>query len=185
MTLIVGLGLLSASVLNVFGEEGSFSQKGLGFTAGALSGIGLAYRQHFQNRWGFQIGGGAWGDQGGFEYHTGLEALRTFDRTKITRFYGQGGVGVEGSREGYEGFWYDTTHIPQYYSTQWNSTVLYLGIGIGMEIGEPIKGIGAALEFPFLYKREWFQSWENEKLVDKGSGWEVIPIPSASVVYYF
>jgi len=192
MNLMLGLGVFFVSGQNVFSEEGVFSQKGLGFTAGALSGIGLAYRQHFQNRWGFQIGGGAWGDHDGFEYHTGLEALRTIERTNLTRFYGLGGVGLEGSREGYEGYWSDTTNVPHYYSSRRNSTVLYLGTGIGIEFTEPKKGISLAVELPYIYMRESSRSWywEDGQEVDMSPwdtwrDWKIVPIPSVNLLYYF
>ena len=51
------------------GENGNLAKKGLGLTAGSISGIGIAYRQHSNNHMGAQIGGGFWVDDDDWHFN--------------------------------------------------------------------------------------------------------------------
>lgn len=42
-------------------EEGVIAQKGIGLTAGPISGVGIAYRQYFEDHLGHHFGGGILG----------------------------------------------------------------------------------------------------------------------------
>ncbi|MCH7761026.1 hypothetical protein IIA15_06460 [candidate division TA06 bacterium] len=188
MGLMLCLGFLLVPLQNIYGEEGILSQKGLGLTAGALSGIGLAYRQHFENRWGFQIGGGIWGNNRDLDFNMGLVALRTFDRSKSSRFYGMGGVAYHGSREKHQTIVYEFVDSTYTYLTTQNFlnhlNTLFLGVGIGMEIGQPVKGISGSFELPFVFQREFNKFWRDDE-ISTWSDWKIVPIPSVNLIYYF
>jgi hypothetical protein len=150
-------------------EEGVLAQKGLGLTAGGISGIGIAYRRHYENRWGFQLGGGFWGEfEDYFTINSGLEFLRTIGRTKNSRLYGVGGFSLHRTWEKYRSLWRGNAGtMDEVYFT------FLTGLGIGIEVGEQDQGFSGSLELPFtLILRE----------DDVNS---ISPIPGISLTYYF
>jgi len=165
-------------------ESKSDSSGGMGFAAGALSGLGIAYRRHFANKWGIQVAGIAFGDSNRLMGDLGVNVMRTLSRTQRVRFYVLMGVsafytgsdtvttpswGTPGCNET------DPTCTPT--GSQWtNDVLLNFGAGIGIEV-ELTKNLGLALELPI----DVMLNFGNNQPVFNG----VYPIPSAALIYYF
>ncbi len=160
------------------------SGNGLGFAAGALAGVGIAYRRHFANKWGIQIAGIAFGDASNLSGSLGVNMIRTLSRSQRVRFYALAGVSTF-----YSGFqasetapWgsaecNETNPTCPVISTDWqNNVLLNFGAGIGMEI-ELTRNLGLALELPITVM---LNLGNREPLLNG-----VYPIPSASLIYYF
>jgi hypothetical protein len=158
------------------------SGNGLGFTAGLLSGVGIAYRRHFASRWGVQVGGVAFGDKSNLFLSVGVNVMRTLSLTQRIRFYAVFGASTFYS--GSEGYTYRTdcgiSTDPKAcdpVDTGWqNSASLNFGAGIGMEF-LLAKNLGLALELPITMMLDI-----NDQGVEFG---RVYPIPTGSLVYYF
>ncbi len=163
----------------VQGEQGvSYeSPHGLGFSAGMTTGIGFAYRKHFENRYGVHIGlmglGSRDESQSTYWGNVGGQLMYTFHRVekKFFRFYGLAGGSVI--------FWGNNYYYPNRpdYSPnperRWDhSRLIILGAGIGMEF-TIVQRIGFSLELPL------------STVIDEGGGFAVQPIPNASLVYFF
>lgn len=148
---------------------------GFGFVAGLASGLGIGYREHFANKWGLQIAGGAvgWSDWVGADL--GIQAMRTLSKVHITRFYLLGALSA----------FYHTnkqhSDPPQFEAKDsgmiWKHTLLVnIGAGVGMEFHFS-KNIGLALEVPLSLTIDFGSN---------GTKFEGIwPIPSAALIYYF
>lgn len=161
------------------------SNSGLGFTAGAVTGVGFAYRRHLANKWGYQIGGILWGSSNNVHANLGATVFKTLHQSKWGRF-----MVISGASTFYNGNneidWdqcdYDVPDSvweenPSYdpcsgVEASWNnSTTINLGIGIGMEF--PLgKNIGLVFELPLT-------------LMLRNDGFGIYPIPSLSLIYYF
>lgn len=161
------------------------SGNGLGFTAGLLSGVGLAYRRHFANKWGVQVGGIAFGDKSSLLLSLGVNVMRTLSMTQKIRFYAVFGASTFYS--GSQGYDYAAVPVDCYSSadpkacdpreTGWqNSASLNFGAGIGMEF-MLAKNLGLALELPVTVMLDI----TDTSLVFG----RVYPIPTGSLVYYF
>ena len=162
------------------------SGSGLGFAAGALAGLGIAYRRHFANKWGIQIAGIAFGDANSLKGDLGVNLLRTLSKTQRVRFYVLAGVSAFYTG----GTGYETAPVPPTCLTgaepecltsstrsEWtNEVLLNFGAGIGIEI-ELTKNLGLALELPLTVM---LNLGGNEPVFNG-----VYPIPSASLIYYF
>ncbi len=157
------------------------SGNGLGFGAGALSGVGIAYRRHFASKWGVQVAGIAFGDASSLLANLGVNLMRTLSRTQKVRFYALAGVSTFYS--GSEGYSYPVCDPSVSYdscapvSTGWqNSGSLNFGAGIGMEF-ELTKSLGLAVELPVTVMLDF-----GREGLEFG---RVYPIPSAALIYYF
>jgi hypothetical protein len=161
------------------------SGNGLGFTAGLLSGVGLAYRRHFASKWGVQVGGIAFGDKSNLMLSLGVNVMRTLSMTQKIRFYAVFGASTFYS--GTQGYDYSGVPVDCYSSadpkacapreTGWqNSASLNFGAGIGMEF-MLAKNLGLALELPVTVMLD---------ITDTSLAFgRVYPIPTGSLVYYF
>lgn len=161
------------------------SGNGLGFTAGLLSGVGLAYRRHFASKWGVQVGGIAFGDKSNLMLSLGVNVMRTLSMTQKIRFYAVFGASTFYS--GSQGYDYAAVPVDCHSSadpkacdpreTGWqNSASLNFGAGIGMEF-MLAKNLGLALELPVTVMLD---------ITDTSLAFgRVYPIPTGSLVYYF
>ena len=68
------------------GVTTSGTQQGIGFAAGATTGVGISYRRHLANKYGYQVTGILFGNSDNFFSSTGINILRTLHKTKKTRF---------------------------------------------------------------------------------------------------
>jgi hypothetical protein len=173
--------------------ESKRSGPGIGFAAGALSGLGFTYRQHFPNGMGFNLGGLGWGSPRSAFANIGGTLNRTFARSRYARFYGLVGTmlvyngnttrdplappePVQEVIEGEERPVPEPTREP---SERWVHTFDWLlGAGVGIEF-HFTQNLGLALELPlsiwFNFDRDGFQRDEID----------VVPFPNAALVYYF
>jgi hypothetical protein len=165
---------------------------GLGFAAGATSGVGIGYRHHFGNRLGLQIAGIGFGDSQMVFGNVGANVMYTFARAWLARFYA-----VAGSMAVYNGglVWDDSACIPvrpvderdpaepvdwqtcakESWEHRYTTT---LGAGIGIEF-HFTRNIGLALELPVSV---WLSFDRNGLVLDETRVW---PVPNGSLVYYF
>jgi hypothetical protein len=169
------------------------SGPGIGFAAGAISGLGFTYRQHFGNGWGLNLAGLGWGSSRQAFANIGGTFNRTFARSRFARFYGLAGtmlvyngrvnfrpqepiapipVPVNGEERP------DPVPVREE-SGEWvHEFDLLVGAGTGIEF-HLTRNIGLALELPisvwFNFQRDGFQPDEID----------VVPFPNAALIYYF
>jgi hypothetical protein len=153
---------------------------GLGFAAGATSGIGLAYRHHFENGFGVGVAGIGWGDKNNVFADVGVTGTYTFARAWLVRFYAlagsmgfYNGSNVYGCIPEKPG---DPTCVEE---TRWeNRFVSSTGAGIGMEF-HFTEHIGLALELPISV---WLSFDATGFRADET---RVLPVPNGALTYYF
>jgi hypothetical protein len=168
-------------------EEHVLTQSGLGFAAGATSGLGISYRRHLANKIGYQITGIGWGDETNLFISMGANFMKTLHATKRTRFMAIAGVSTY-YRTNYE-IDYNQCRVlkPEDYEANpyvdpcegiepsWrHGATINLGVGIGMEF-MLTQNVGLALELPIVVMIG----------VGESSGVGIYPIPNASLIYYF
>ena len=161
------------------------SGNGLGFSAGLLSGIGIAYRRHFANKWGVQVAGIAFGDRSSLLGSLGVNLMRTLSMTQKVRFYAV--FGASAFYSGSQGYDYSSIPVDCYSSsdpkaceptsTGWvNAGSLNFGAGLGMEF-TLTRNLGLAVELPVTVMLDI----NNDGLTFG----RVYPIPTGSLIYYF
>jgi hypothetical protein len=162
---------------------------GLGFAGGATSGLGFAYRHHFKNGWGFHTAGIGFGQRDFVFLNLGANGMVTFARAWLVRFYGVfGAMGVYSLDRQYD--WSDCERavaVPengepvdcQEKDLGLKSEFLFIpGAGVGMEF-HFTDHIGFSLELPVSI---WLPFDENGLV---GEGFQILPVPNASLIYYF
>ena len=131
---------------------------GLGFSAGAIAGSGLAYRKtqdsFLGENWGYHLSGIAWGSRTNWFGDFGFEALRTVSRRGNFRFYVPIGASI-------------------YAET--SATSLWLGSGYGIE-WEIKQTLLLSFELPLQLQINAVGGWRIEG---------IYPIPGASIIYLF
>jgi hypothetical protein len=165
---------------------------GLGFTAGLISGLGFAYRKHFENSFGVQVGGIGWGDQNSSFASVGAEVIKTISRTEKIRFYALGGASIfRKNQKDYAD--YSPCYPPisptdprpggppvvdcQPTISDRTTGTLNFGAGLGIEF-TPSKHIGISIELPVTLMLDLEKTNRFKR-----NG--IYPIPSISLVYYF
>jgi len=163
-------------------DDFDYARSGMGFAAGAITGLGISYRRHLANKWGYQFTGIPWASSSGYFLSLGANFMRTLHATKRTRFLAIGGVSsyLRGNHEiDYDECDYNNTVGPngEYVDPcaglepEWRrNNTINIGVGIGMEfsLGE---NIGLAIELPVVLMI--------------GNEFGIYPIPSLSLIYYF
>ncbi|MGK5087620.1 hypothetical protein WDW86_08685 [Bdellovibrionota bacterium FG-2] len=173
-------------------SENTGSGHGLGFAAGVEAGVGIAYRRHFENKWGMQLAGIAFGSSSSVNANFGATILRTLAKTQIVRFYALAGVSAFYSGNNNQTYApcpisYDPYGNPikdpnstcgnEPATSTWNNNwMLNFGMGIGIEF-TIAKTIGLAIELPVTVS---FQTEQGNLKFNY-----VYPIPSAALIYYF
>jgi hypothetical protein len=169
------------------------SGSGFGFAAGLQSGLGMAYRRHFANKWGVQVAGIAWGDSNNIFANLGGSVMWTLSKSQSVRFYALAGASVYYSGQ----YGWDYVSCPEptkpdglengascgSETQSWQSgTSLNFGLGVGMEI-MVAKRLGLALELPLtlMLRTGSSSSCDNGSFCFGG----VYPIPNGSLIYYF
>lgn len=152
--------------------------KGLGITAGYLSGLGFTYRQYFADRFGVKVTGLGFFDQYQSFGNIGLQGMYVFSENDWLRFYGLAGVSnFTFKRRDYS---YPTSpdpsseyvYIPPRGSSNYDMYNSF-GAGIGIELGRQEQGLSFAIELPIV-------------ATFKGTNLNSFyPIPSLSVIYNF
>lgn len=164
---------------------------GMGFTGGATSGIGFAFRKHLPNRFGFHFGGFVLGGKDAedeeWDYqeswlwtNIGGELLYTIHRQRngYFRFYLL--AGSQAILHGESTYW-DTTYYDamsgkiineKSEEAKWNWDNTYIiGTGLGMEF-LILKHVGFAIELPL-------------SIHFYNGGFRMLPIGNGSLVYFF
>ncbi|RZK01668.1 MAG: hypothetical protein EOO43_24110 [Flavobacterium sp.] len=159
-------------------EEVAANYKGLGITAGFLSGLGFSYRQYFADRLGFKATGIAFFDQNQTFGNIGLQGMYVLSENDWLRFYGL--VGVSNFTTRRANYSYnnpsstdsDYVYIPSKGSSNFEA-YNSVGAGIGIELGRLSQGLSFAIELPVVatFRGTSFSS--------------LYPIPSLSVIYNF
>ena len=161
----------------------SGTQQGIGFAAGATTGVGISYRRHLANKFGYQVTGILFGSSTSFFGSAGINVLRTLHKTKKTRFLAIAGVSTFYSADNQIDWEKCRVAKPTDYEdpnfdpcagvdpTWQHDLTVNLGIGIGMEFMVS-ENIGLALELPFV-------------ISVSSEDFSVYPIPNASLIYYF
>ena len=163
-------------------DEVEYARSGMGFAAGAITGLGISYRRHLANKWGYQFTGIPWASSSSYFVSLGANFMKTLHATKRTRFMAIGGVSTY-LRGNYDIDWdrcdYSKPQEPgeDYVDPcagleeQWNrSNTVNIGVGIGMEFSLG-QNIGLAIELPVVLMI--------------GNEFGIYPIPSVSLIYYF
>lgn len=155
---------------------------GVGFTAGLLSGLGFAYRRHFANDYGLQIGGVAWANRTESFFSLGVEAIRTISRSNKVSLYGVAAMSVfrnNGPEFDDSGcsFAPDAIRVPCGVERRKTTGSLNFGAGIGLEF-TPGRHISVSFELPVSLMLDL-----EEQNRFKRNG--IYPIPGASVIYFF
>ena len=163
-------------------DEVDYRRSGMGFAAGAVTGLGISYRRHLANKWGYQFTGIPWASSSSYFVSLGANFMRTLHATKRTRFMAIGGISSY-LRGNYGIDWdscdYSTSSKPdeEYVDPcagveeQWNrNNTINIGVGIGMEFSLG-QNIGLAIELPVVL------------MIGREFG--IYPIPSVSLIYYF
>lgn len=163
-------------------DELDLRRSGMGFAAGAITGLGISYRRHLANKWGYQFTGIPWASSSNYFVSIGANFMRTLHATERTRFMAIGGVSGY-LRGNYDIDWercdYSKPAEPgeEYVDPcagleeQWNrNNTINIGVGIGMEFALG-SNIGLAVELPVVL------------MIGKEFG--IYPIPSVSLIYYF
>jgi hypothetical protein len=162
-------------------RTGDGTRQGVGFTAGLVSGLGFAYRRHFANTLGLQIGGSGWAGRDESFLSLGGEVMRTLSRSDRSRLYLVAGTSIWRNR----GPDYDYSGcIPVVQGpsacvpveTQHTTGSLNVGAGIGLEFAG--SHVGLSLEVPISVMLDLDESHRFER---KG----IYPIPGVSLIYYF
>jgi hypothetical protein len=183
--------LLAASVeldSNTSEKKSYGSDHGVGFSAGLLSGLGIAYRRHFENKIGIQITAAPWGGRDYAVANAGLNFLYTLDKKSFGRFlliagtstyysghrkYNWDACNDPSDRDGYDPY---TPCDPT--TEEWDHMFfLNFGVGIGMELALT-DYLGLSLELPFVLN---LTTQGKNGLNFNG----IYPVPSASLIYYF
>jgi hypothetical protein len=164
------------------GDEVDYRRSGMGFAAGAITGLGISYRRHLANKWGYQFTGIPWASSSSYFVSLGANFMRTLHATKKTRFMAIGGIStyLRGRHEiDWDSCDQDLWQAPgeDYVdpcagvSEQWNNNnTINIGVGIGMEFSLG-QNIGLAIELPVVLMI--------------GDEFAIYPIPSVSLIYYF
>ena len=163
-------------------DEIDYRRTGMGFAAGAITGLGISYRRHLANKWGYQFTGIPFASSSSYFVSLGANFMRTLHATKKTRFMAIGGISTY-LRGNYSIDWdscdYSRPVGPEEeyvdpcagLEEQWNrSNTINIGIGIGMEFSLG-QNIGLAIELPVVLML--------------GNEIGIYPIPSVSLIYYF
>jgi len=163
-------------------DEVTYERSGMGFAAGAITGLGISYRRHLANKWGYQFTGIPWASSSSYFVSLGANFMKTLHATKKTRFMAIGGVSTY-LRGNYSIDWercdYSKPQAPgeDYVDPcagleeQWNrNNTINIGVGIGMEFSLG-QNIGLAIELPVVLML--------------GNEIGIYPIPSVSLIYYF
>jgi hypothetical protein len=157
-------------------KTGDGTRQGVGFTAGLVSGVGFAYRRHFANKFGLQIGGSGWAGRDESFLNLGGEVIRTLSRSDRSRLYLVAGTSIWRYRQPDYG---DTRCVPVAQGTpacpptqQRTTGSANLGAGIGLEFAG--SHVGLSLEVPISLMLDL----EDAHL-------SIYPIPGVSLVYYF
>jgi len=139
------------------------ARSGMGFAAGYTSGVGIAYRKHFDSEWGYQVAGIGYGDKEDIFVNVGLQSLYDLRRTELLHFYLVGGIGWFYGADNLDNVW---TH----------SNYFGIGAGIGIEMLLMEKNLGLSLELPLTVR---FEKADSLEFVG------IYPIPSIALIYYF
>lgn len=172
---------------NCRSEEHVLTQSGLGFAAGATSGLGISYRKHLANKIGYQITGIGWGNDSNLFISMGANFMKTLHATKRTRFMAIAGVSAY-YRTRNEIDWNQCRDVsPEEWEANPNidpcegvepswrhGATINIGVGIGMEF-MLTQNVGLALELPVVVMIG----------MGEASGLGIYPIPNASLIYYF
>lgn len=162
-------------------KAASKARQGVGFTAGLVSGMGFAYRRHFANGFGMQVGGSGWASRDESFVSLGAEAIRTISRSERTRLYWVAGTSMFRNTNPY--YDYDSCYpvmrsapicVPP--ETRRTTGSVNIGAGIGLEFTG--TRIGVSFEVPVSLMLDIEQGHRFER---KG----VYPIPGVSLIYYF
>ena len=172
---------------NCRSEEHVLTQSGLGFAAGATSGLGISYRKHLANKIGYQITGIGWGNDSNLFISMGANFMKTLHATKRTRFMAIAGVSAyyrtsneidwDQCRDVSPEEWEANPNIDpcEGVEASWrHGATINVGVGIGMEF-MLTQNVGLALELPVVVMIG----------IGEASGLGIYPIPNASLIYYF
>jgi hypothetical protein len=143
-----------------------YSRRGIGFTAGATSGVGFAWRDVGKNGWGYSVGGGVWADDFkdlSVRWAAGVQGIKVLHQTDWWRLYALAGI----QSYGYP------TYLPQsptptgplvsppeaptkaeapasvIQPVKVHESILNIGGGLGLEFGGP-PGVTVAFELPVV-----------------------------------
>lgn len=176
------------------GADGSIDRldvprKGLGFAAGAISGIGLSYKQHLPNLFVPQVAFGVLKYENEFDINLGLALQRTFHATDLVRFYGITGLALFWERNEWDEWVYDRMGGGEYIGkSKETDRRINTGIGIGIEV-LLWKRIGLAVdgEYTVIFRSTDFSSPNPDSYYGDQTGdkTEVRFYPQAAAHYYF
>jgi hypothetical protein len=171
--------------------------KGLGISAGAISGVGFSYRQFFYENYGFKTSAVIYMDDNQNFFNVGLQGIKVLSGNDWLRFYAIGGLSDFSFK--YYSYIYDQVPpVPEPKTTTNNGTTtapataekpiepkppekkvvfdtyVNLGAGIGIEIGRKEQGLSLAIELPLVL------SIKNYNKINF-----IYPIPQISLIYNF
>ena len=162
--------------------KGGAYEKGFGFTAGTVSGIGFAKRTYKTEMEGSQLGFVAWlADNSGF-IDMGYQKINFINRQKSVGLYWLYGAAL----------WLKTDNSPYYGGPNTDgkkiftySATLMPGAGLGIELGLE-KHLKLNIELPLSIFIEYSRSYDY--MLDRfpeGLDISIYPIPQVSLIYFY
>ena len=190
---IVMIALMLLLLHSAIWADGSIDRldvprKGLGFAAGAISGIGLSYKQHLPNLFVPQVAFGVLKYENEFDINLGLALQRTFHATDLVRFYGITGLAFFWERNEWDEWVHDGYTSERVGKAKETDRRINTGIGIGIEV-LLWKRIGIAVdgEYTVIFRSTDFSSPNPDAYYGDQTGdkTEVRFFPQVAAHYYF
>jgi len=155
--------------------------KGVGFTAGLLSGAGFTYREFTGDKFGYKATGIYFFDSYSSYWDIGLQGMWVVHEIDWLRLYLLGGISNFGTKR-YNDYSYpvpasssndEYVYVPS--KNTYSNWDMYnnIGVGLGIEFWRQNNGVSLALELPLVL------SFKNLKLNS------LYPIPQISLIYNF
>ncbi|MBI3892038.1 MAG: hypothetical protein HY303_10980 [Candidatus Wallbacteria bacterium] len=156
-------------------DRGLRTERAAGFTAGAIGGIGFAYRRFTSDGWGWQLGGLAALDRSDRLVILGGQRMKSLNVRQRSRFYALAGamgiLNTDRFDEMQPASGAPAGSPPVFVRRSRNEASFNVGGGLGISY-ETDGGVGFVLELPLVF--EFQHGLES-----------VGPIPQAALLYHF
>jgi hypothetical protein len=175
-----------------------YPKRGLGFAAGAISGVGLSYK-HYLDRYVTQGTFGLRKTQSEFDVDAGVVLQRTLHTTLLsgeplkigglslrTRFYGVTGLGYFRERNEWKEYDYRVRpeNPPLLGIHREVRTTYHTGLGVGMEF-IIFQRVGIAIDGAYTFSFKSIDTTPPPQPIYEEEGLEIQFLPQVAAHYYF
>ncbi|MBI4530494.1 MAG: hypothetical protein HY709_03140 [Candidatus Latescibacteria bacterium] len=174
-----------------------YPKQGLGFAAGAISGIGLSYKHYLDDRYVTQGTFGLRKTQSEFDVDAGFVLQRTLHTTLLsgksleigglslrTRFYGVTGLGYFRERNEWKEYDYGRPEPQLLVIHREVRTTYHTGLGIGMEF-IIFQRVGIAIDGAYTFSFKSVNMTAYPRYNNGEEGLEIQFLPQIAAHYYF